>query len=864
MAPYCSSMTQACPALLSLFAAVTLLGADKPATSGHAPVRDAAWMNERPIENKMLTSGQQLDTVGQLVDVPGRLLAVEFAQGGKILLVKTTSVLASLDAATMKLIQKADYPIVKGGGSMHGLAVAKDGASVLVSGGKTHLYRATVSASGKIAWGPSIDVSGGAKNVNPLGLALTADGKRALVALSMTNQLALVDLTEGKIVSTVAVGVCPYGIALSTDGKTAYVTNFGGNAPGAEDLAEPSGGTMVAVDKRTIPLRGTLSFVTVDGTTLKESSRVEVGLHPSEILLDASRQRLFVANVGGDSVSMVDTAKRIVTQTLDTKPDHELPWGMLTDGLALSADGKTLYAANAGINAIACLDLAGPKSTPKLIPAGWYPGALRLRDGQLYVANVRNGVQKVALPTDAQTVAAYDARARTAAHLSHALRYAKSPRTTTATAAPVPVPAEVGQPSSIKHAVYIIKENRTFDQVLGDIGRGNAEPKLVLFPRDVTPNHHAIAERWPLLDNYYCNGVNSSDGHAWANQGIVGPYREKDRVGFRCAYDFGTDSLFYSGCGFLWDHALLHGRSFRNYGEMDKLTKIKGKTYHDFFTDRENGGGSTAFTTTFFIDALRRYSCPGYPGWDMAIPDQTRADAFLKDLSALEKKGTFPDLTIIYLPNDHTANELTPKSYVADNDLALGRVIEGLSKSRFWKDMAIFVNEDDPQTGGDHVDGHRSFCFVVSPYAKKGALISKFYNQTSVLHTISRILGIPPMNQVVAASPTMEDCFTTQPDFTPYAALTPKQKLNEKRPPAAKKTGLWPPFSVGDDRLTAQFEALDFSGPDRIDDDTLNRAIWAQTRPGERYPSEFMGAHGKGLKALGLQLNPDADDDDDE
>ena len=857
-------MKKAYPALLTLLAVVAH-GADAPAPSGHAPVRDEAWMNQRPADNRKVYSGQQLDTVGELVDVPGRLLAVEFARGGRFLLVKTTTVLASFEAATMKLVQKSDYPVAKGGGSMHGLAVAKDGASVLVSGGRTHLYQAKIGADGRIAWGPSIDVSGGEKNVNPLGIAFSPDGRRALVALSMANRLALVDLAAGKVLASVAVGVCPYGVALSPDGRTAYVSNFGGNAPGADDLAEPSGGTMVAVDKRTIPLRGTLSFVEVGGAELRETGRVEVGLHPSELLLDPRRQggRLFVANVGGDSVSVVDTAQRKVALTLDTKPDHDLPWGMLTDGLALSADGNTLYAANAGINAIACLDLTAAAKPPKLIPAGWYPGAVRVRDGQLFVANVRNGLQKVALPADARTAADYDARARAAAHLAHALRYAKGPATTTASRAPVPVPAEVGQPSSIRHVVYIIKENRTFDQVFGDIGRGNAEPALVLFPREVTPNHHAIAERWPLLDNYYCNGVNSSDGHAWAAQGIVGPYREKDRVGFRCAYDFGTDALFYAGCGFLWDHALLHGRSFRNYGEMDKLTKLKGKTYDDFFTDRQNGGGATAFTTSFTIDALRRYSCPGYPGWEMTIPDQTRADVFLKDLAEHEKKGVFPDLTIIYLPNDHTAGELTAKSYVADNDLALGRVVEGLSKSRFWKDMAIFVNEDDPQTGGDHVDGHRSLCLVISPYARKGAVVSKFYNQTSVLHTMCRILGMPPMNQVVAASPTMEDCFTTEADLTPYASLTPVQKLNEKRPAAPKKTGLWPPFPVGDDRLAARFEALDFSGPDRIDDDTLNRAIWAQTRPGERYPSEFMGAHGRGLKALGLVLDPEADEDDD-
>ncbi|NBX34698.1 septal ring lytic transglycosylase RlpA family protein [bacterium] len=428
---------------------------------------------------------------------------------------------------------------------------------------------------------------------------------------------------------------------------------------------------------------------------------------------------------------------------------------------------------------------------------------------------------------------------------------------------PVPVPAEPGQPSVIKHVVYIIKENRTYDQVLGDLGKGNGEPKLCIFPRKITPNHHAIADRFPLLDNYYCNGVNSSDGHAWGTQGIVGPYREKDRVGYRCGYDFGTDALFYAGCGFLWDHALLGGKSFRNYGEMDYTVKLKGKTYADFFGAWQKRDGKAVFATSYQIETLRKYSSKDFPGWEMAIPDQVRADVFLKELAEFEQKGSFPDLTIIYLPNDHTAAELTPNSYLADNDLALGRVVEGLSRSRFWGEMAIFVNEDDPQTGGDHVDGHRSFCFVISPWAKRGAVISKFYNQTSVLHTMCRILGLQPLNQVVAASPTMEDCFAEQADLEPFKHLVPSTPLNEARPKPKAKTAGWLPTRTSDELVLARMERMDFSRPDLIHEDTLNRAIWTQTRPGERYPAEWAGPHGRGLAALGLVLDPELDDDDD-
>jgi YVTN family beta-propeller protein len=827
-----------------------------------APARlDDAWTNERLDTDKtLLVTGQKFAPEGKFLKLPGRVLAVEFARGGKVLVVKTSSYLVSVNPDTMTVIAKVAYPD-KSGAGMHGLAVSSDGTKVYVSGGSKNLMVADVAEDGALAIARSIDLSDKGKSVAPLGLVLTPDGRKAFVALSLSNELACVDLASGKVISRTPVGVCPYGVAISRDGKTAFVSNFGGNRPESGEATENSGGSAVAVDARSIPLRGTVSVVTLDSTP-RASESVRVGLHPGELLLSRDGSRLFVANVGGDSVSILDTASRKVVRTLDMKASPELPFGTLCDGLALSDDGRTLHVANAGINAVSTVSLDEEKPLPKLTPAGWYPGAVRVRDGAMFVGCVLGGVQKVVLSSDAKEVATRDARARESARLIQAGR--ASLRASSTDVPPVPVPAKVGEPSVIRHVVYVIKENRTYDQVLGDIGKGNGDPKLCNFPRKITPNHHALAEQFVLLDNYYCNGVLSSDGHAWSVQGMTTPYREKDFSGYRCAYDFGTDALCYASCGFIWDHALMNGRSFRNYGELDFTVKVRGKTYDDFFTDWKNKTGKTAFRCEYKLDALRRYSCPDFPGWEMSIPDQVRADAFLRELKQFEKTGNFPDITIVYLPNDHTAKELTPNSYVADNDLALGRVVEGISKSRFWKDTVIFVNEDDPQAGHDHVDGHRSFCLVIGPWVKRGAIVSKFYNQSSVLHTLCRIAGLPPLNQMVAASTTMEDCFAKTPDMTPYKALIPDSPLNEKRP-SVKTASDWTPgiFLSAEERLERRFAKLDFSVPDVIDEDVLNRAIWAQTRPGEAYPAAFAGAHGKGLAALGLSLNPEVDDDDD-
>jgi YVTN family beta-propeller protein len=824
-------------------------GAPEPSTK--APVRDFDWVNaRRDPKGGFYETGQLTRPVGKITDLPGRILDLAWVLKKSVLIVKTTDVVASLDPTTLAILQTLSFP-EKDGGSMHGIATKTDDQGAWVTTGVNTLIELNVTKEGKLTWGRKI-VLGEKKKSNPLGLTLEPDGKTAWVALAIENTLVKVDLVKGEVVDRVAVGVCPYGVARSADGRHIYVSNFGGRRAKTGDKTEISAGTAVPVDDRSIALNGVISVVETQGK-LRESSQIAVGLHPTSLLLDGTT--LYVSNVGSDSVSVIDTIAGKVSRTLDTRPDKQLPWGSLPDGLALSEDRLTLYVGLAGLNAVASLDLQSPNTSPLLTPTGWYPGIVTTRGSTLYVALARAGVQLIPHTSKAAERQERDTIAREAARTAHAIEANGAVARTTK---PIPVPAKLGDPSTIKHVVYIIKENRTYDQLFGDLGRGNGEPKLCLFPRNVTPNHHSLAETFVLLDNYYCNGVNSADGHMWAVQGITTPYREKDRRDFRCAYDFGTDVLCYAGCGFLWDQALLAGKTFRNYGELDYTIKVRGNTYNDFYQDWKNKTGKTAYEVHYGVDVLRRMSCAKYPGWEMSIPDQVRADVFLEELADFSRKGNLPQLIIIYLPNDHTAKELTPSSYLADNDLALGRIIEGLSKSPFWKDMAVFVNEDDPQTGGDHVDGHRSICLVVSPYAKRGVTVSQFYNQTTVLHTISRILGMPPLNQLVASASTMEACFQETPDFKPYSAHQPAQPLNEQR---GAKTSM---LSEDQRVLVARADRLDYERPDRIDDDTLNRSIWAQTRPMDRYPEEFMGAHGKGLAALGLKLSEEPDDDDDE
>lgn len=851
--------------LSSLLLGSTCLQAQTPKSAEgrkdiKAPV-DTSW-NQLSAGDKMFVNSQIFNPAGQSLDLAKgtRVLNLELARQKKFLVSKNNRGLSVISADNFKVVNQFDYE--KGElGSMYGLAISSNDSTVYFTGAKRNLYIGNINKAGGFKLTKTIDLSIDKKTTTPLGIGLV-DQNIAYVALAVPNQVAVVAVGEGKVLRKIPVGVCPYAIVITKDKRFAFVSNFGGPKAKKGDRTETSAGTEVAVDDHSIALRGSVSVI--DLQSKKVIKEITTRIHPESMTLSPDGNLLYVSDESGDGISVVNVKTFKVVQTINTKPDPSLPYGSLTTALTFSPNGKVLYAANAGNNAIALIDPKQPQKGPYgFIAGGGFPGAVCATEQHLFIGNVtplkQGALQKVVLPNNKTELDAYTAMAEKGFHFIEMLR---AQAEANLNAKPKPVPANVGEPSSIKHVVYIIRENKKFDQELGDFGKGNCDPKLVEYSKQITPNAHSLADQFVLLDNYYCNGVNSSDGHQWATQGITTPYHEKDFSGGRCAYDFGTDPLCYAGCGFIWDHLLRKGISFRNFGELDFAEVTKGKTWTDLYNAWKDKSDSIWYKCGYSVKSLEKYSDLRFPGWNLTIPEQIRADLFLKALKEYEDKGSFPDFTIIYLSNDHTSGYdeklPTPRAYVADNDLATGRVIEALSKSPFWKDMAIFVNEDDPQSGTDHVDGHRSVCFLAGPYVKRNTIISKFYNQASVLHTICQIFGVQPMNQLVAMSPLMTECFNENPDYTGYTALTPTVAINEINPPK-KKIG-----SKTEARLAPLTEKMDFSKPDLIDKNALifSEYIWSTIYGDKPFPKEYFGAHGKGLKALGLKTDPQFKDDD--
>ena len=829
---------------------------------------------------------QLIHPAGQTIEFAARPVDMVLAPDGKWLYVKGHNALIVVDARTWKIVQTLPYH--RTGASMCGIALSPDGRRLYVTTRGNTMVTAEVATDGRVKWSGKIVLPGpGGKGSSfPCGIALAPGGRLACVCLSRNNTLAIVDVAGGKLLAQVEVGVAPYAVAIAPDGSTAYVSNWGGRRARAGDRTAKSAGTDTVIDERGIAASGTVCVV--DLTARKTVAEIPVGLSPAGVALRRDGRVLYVACANSDTVCFIDTARRKVVTTLNVRPDDRLPFGSMPNGLGLAPDQRTLYVANAGNNALAVVRLSpdGRQAAEiaGYIPTGWYPGAVLATSARLFVANIkgvgsrtkhrgrrgwnshwhRGTVSRLDIPDDA-ALARYTAQAKRDGRVPQTLRALER---SAAAADAVPVPAHPGQPSVFEHVVYILKENRTYDQVFGDLPQGNSDPELCTFGRDVTPNHHAIAEEFVLLDNYYCNGVLSADGHSWATEGNVTPYLERSFGGFSRSYTFGDDPLTYSSSGFIWDHVLAAGYSFRNYGEFNQTGIKPHADYATVYKDFIQQAGKIRLTVNIGVEKLRHYSCLDAPGWNMNVPDVLRAAVFLKELHQFEAEGHLPNFIFIYLPNDHTSGTApghpTPRSLVADNDLALGRIVEGLSRSRFWPKTCVFVIEDDPQNGYDHVDGHRSLCLIASPYTRRGEVISHFYNQTSVVHTIERIFGIPATNQLYAMAPLMTACFTNRPDLTPYRCRPNRVPLAEINPRAETL----PPR----ERYWAQRSAaLPLDLPDQVDEDTLNRILWHAAKGADTpYPARFAGAHGRGLAALGLRLaGPDEmpqpfDEDDDD
>jgi YVTN family beta-propeller protein len=846
------------PAYLFAGLSVFLFGPASAGPGGHRPPHVCKGL--APTMQVLKPAGNHVAYGG------GRPVDLVIAPGGKYVYVKDNRGLVVIDRASWKIVQQLRTK--GGGGSEHGIVLSRDGKRLYLTNTGNKLYGGTVGGDGKVKWKRTIKLPGprGKGNSHSTGLALSPNGKTLYVCMFNNNALGVVDLKKGKLVRQIRVGVAPWAVVVSPGGSYAFVSNLGGRHAGKKGPGIAStAGTAVRADKRGVIKSGTVMRIKLGGKG-KVMQNVRTGLHPSGMALHDKSKRLFVANANSDTVTVLDsrTLKRLENITVHLMPRRRA-FGSAANDVAVTPNGKKLYVACAGINAVAVVALGvgknGRSRMEGFIPTAWYPGAVKLNGRELFVADVkglgsRRGdgrsafnylgvVSKVPLPSPGE-LASLTQQVRQNERVPEMLRAWEQGQKGVK---PVPVPRRHGEPSVFEHVVYVIKENRTYDQFLGDMKEGNGDPRLCLFGQRNTPNHHALAREFVLLDNYYCNGVVSKDGHAWATEGFVTGYLEKAFGGTNRSQYWGDDALLFCSSGFIWDHVLAKGRSFRNYGEFGYASVSPAKAkYGAMLRDKR---GKIKYKNKRSVARLDRYSCPGYPGWNLDIPDQRRADIFLRELHQYERKGGWPNFIIVFLPQDHTSGTSpgrpTPQSYIADNDLALGRIVDGISHSKFWRKTCIFINEDDPQFGYDHVDGHRSFCFVISPYTRRRAVVHEFYNQNSVLHTMLRVLGCPPMNNPLARAPLMTACFTYRPNFAPYnhkKNQVPLGKLNPKKRKVSGRARYWAEKS----------ETMDWSNPDAADEDTLNRIVWFAVHGSDAdYPAELAGPHGNGLAARRLQ-----------
>jgi DNA-binding beta-propeller fold protein YncE len=647
-----------------------------------------------------------------------------------------------------------------------------------------------------------------------------------------SNTIFVINPQSGMVIERFRTGRRPYRILFHPDGKSFFVSSW---ADGTVYHHEADSGRQIVAHR--------VAAHPTDMVWREEKSSKDDGADTRW------KGRLFVAAANTNNVYAIGVTEGKELRTIESinvAMTPRQPVGMTPSALALNADGTRLFVVCSDANAVAVADVGEARShVLGFVPSGWYPTAARsLPDGRLLVLNGKgggstpnpNGPNPTLRPSPVHQGSpetrnpGYVGRLQTGTMSivdrfdDAALeQYTKTVLQNSAytdnkldglpSAESSPLPTRPGESSPLQHVIYIVKENRTYDQVLGDLGKGNGMPDLTLFGEAITPNHHKIARKFVLFDNFYVNADVSADGHNWSTSAIAPDYVQKmwpnSYAARRRRYDYeGTDPASLPPAGYLWTNAAAAGVSMRNYGfwAVNLPAPAPDGTHIQSVRD----------------PVLKAVTNLRYRAFDLEYPDVERAKVFLADLAQFEQQGSMPKLILMRLGNDHTSGvapgKIAPRSAVADNDFALGTIVEAVSKSRFWPNTVIFVLEDDAQNGPDHVDSHRSPAFVISPYTRRAVVDSTMYNTTSMLRTMELILGLRPMTHFDAGARVMSAAFSSKPDARPYTAEKPRVPLDERNPSQTARSD------------SPQF---DLSEADRIDDDEMNEVLWRSLRAGE-------------------------------
>ncbi len=772
----------------------------------------------KPLGDRLLTQTGKF--MGSTVSPDGHFLAATSTDKSVVLQV--------FDLSSYKLVwtvgtaASANQRFTNGTDGQEGPTFSPDGHFLWVPE-QTGVSRFPVNADGSLGTPTTISiptVSGHAALVGQM--KYSPDGADLYVAINGQNTVAALDPSSGAIERTWNVGIAPRELAFA--GHKLYVSDEGGRQAHPGDSTMGSYGTQV-------PANGYYGTSTTGAVSVIDTASpspavgsIAVGLHPTAMFLQPNAQpagqkpkkapqgALFVANTNDDTVSVINTKNDKVVQTIDTKPWPSSDVGYAPTSIAMTPDQHLLVTLGRA-NAVAVYQYNGKPQEPVsyigLLPTDYYPKTVATVGNQIVVTNTRGidargpnlsfnkgqgttvavghgthgttgSLTRFTLPKDKAIAKSTDTVFAQNGWGTNDVQQAKGKAKP-----PVAVPTRIGDPSTIKHVFLLVKENRTYDQVYGDMAEGLGDPSLAQFGAKVTPNQHALARQFGLYDNVYDVGTNSAEGHNWLMQGDNPEYTESSAGEYQRSYDTEEDVLGHQRSGFLWTAVEDAQNSARNYGEFEYTEGKPSGTWQQYYcaTKSVESGGDPAQLTTpelkgnygSVIPSLNAIADPQSPPFDTSIPDQYRFDIWKQDF---QKNGP-ANFNMMWLSSDHTGGPVTPEAQVADGDLAVGKIVDTISHSQYWQDSAIFVVEDDSQDGADHIDGHRAPVQIISPWAAHGVVDSTYYSQINMVRTIEQILGGQPLNEKVAAATPMFGAFTDTPDFRPFTAVPNQVPLTE-------------------------------------------------------------------------------------